>query len=322
MKRILSAVLAFAVLAAVLSGCVGERKTKKKAVTTIPTVTETRATRANETIPSSAASSTSPTKPTSPTVQPTTTVRRVTHTVNPTTASATRSVRRNIPPDDITSRNVNPNLGTIQQNMLNEINSLAVREIRLSEDSLTLVKGESAELKVSFDPENAAIKTLKADASGSAVSVKTASKTVTVTAKSEGESTVTVTSHNGKTAICRVKVVSAVVTDDTVLPHKELCTPENVSRWLDEIIGRGTMLGMTLNSSLSGSSFVIKTSSDTSDASFNDYCDKLVTAAVEQFAIYTGNRFEEYEFNAVSEEENGEYNFIITVNKIEETVPQ
>lgn len=316
MKRLIAIALSALALSASLVGC-GSAKNNEPSqpvtdarIATRDEASTTVSPTAGTTVKATSASSTAPSA-TSP--------RRSNVRVSTTRPSGVSAAELRIPADDITSSNINPNIGSIEQNVMSEINALAVREISVTDRELTLREGESKELTVEFTPANAANKTIKAKASNKNVAVKVSGKTVTVTAKAAGESELTITSHNGKTAVCRVTVIPSEINDDTVLPYERLCTRENAQRWLDEIIAQGTMLGLRLNESLSGASFTLRTSDDKSDASFNSVTDRLTAAAEEQFAVYTGESYEEYEFNAVMDITDSGCEFAVTVMKIPET---
>ncbi|MBQ5686237.1 MAG: hypothetical protein IIV23_00910, partial [Ruminococcus sp.] len=98
------------------------------------------------------------------TAQQTTAPEGTTKAESTTAPSTTKSqatskpVQDNIPPDTITAGHVNPYLGYIQGNVINEINELAVTGLSLARDSVTLDKGDTAEVEVSVEPSNAANK--------------------------------------------------------------------------------------------------------------------------------------------------------------------
>lgn len=134
-----------------------------------------------------------------------------------------------------------------------------VSKVSLSKSSMTLNVGDSDSFKVTLSPSNANNRTYSVSTSNSNASVSYSGNTVTVTGKYEGKCTVTVTSSNGKTAVCNVTVkkkTPAVITDDTVLPHKELATATNMQRLCDTITTYFVQNGMTekpsLNTSNSG----------------------------------------------------------------------
>ena len=64
--------------------------------------------------------------------------------------ATSKPVQDNIPPDTITAGHVNPYLSYIQSNVINEINELAVTGLSLARDSVTLDKGDTAEVEVSI----------------------------------------------------------------------------------------------------------------------------------------------------------------------------
>lgn len=233
-----------------------------------------------------------------------------------TTEPTSTPVQDNIPEDTVTGANINPNIGGIQGQVIAEMDALAVRHISLSSSKLTLTEGERTELTVSFDPSNAANKSCSVSTDNGCASAKIAGKTVTVTAKSSGTCTVTVKAHSGATAACTVTVKPAQITDNTPLPHKELCTAANTGRWADELHALCRSLGLTHNSQLSGSSIVLSTAAFAGETSFNEMTESLRTAAAAQLQAQTGANFSEYEYNLVAEKTGSEATVTITVSRI------
>ena len=234
-----------------------------------------------------------------------------------TQGTTAKPVQENIPPDTVSYANINPNIGTIQNQVANEINELYVRNISLSETKLTLYEGESETLSISFNPTNAAIKTCTASADNSNASAKVSGKTVTVTAVSEGSCSVTVKAHSGATAVCRVTVKAREITDDTVLSHKKLCTEENANRWCEELRALCESLGLTLSPGLSGGSVSVNTVAFEGDASYNEMLSYLQTSLTAQLQAHTGGSFKDYEFNISFERAGGEVGFTVPLHRME-----
>ena len=101
---------------------------------------------------------------------------------------------------------MNPYLGYIQSNVINEINELAVTGLSLARDSVTLDKGDTAEVEVSIEPSNAANKRIAVATDSSCVKAEYKSGTLYLTALKEGRCNVTLTSHNGLHVGCVVTV--------------------------------------------------------------------------------------------------------------------
>lgn len=308
-KYRITAAVSAALLALTLFGC--GKQDKPSEIPATQAVTSTPST------PDEAA--TALTEPTEVDTQPTTAKskkKNQTGTTAPSTEATTaKPVQDNIPPDTVTGANVNPNIGAIQGEVINELNALAVRGISLSASKLTLTEGESEALTVSFNPSDAPNKSLSVSADNDCVSTKVSGKTVTVTAKSAGSCTLTVKAHSGATAECRVTVKHAQITDDTRLSHKELCTAANTQRWGDELHALCRSLGLTHNSQLSGSSIVLSTAAHGGEASFNEMSETLKTAAAAQLQAQTGANFSEYEYNLVAERTGSEATFTLTVSR-------
>ena len=120
--------------------------------------------------------------------------------------ATSKPVQDNIPPDTITAGHVNPYLGYIQGNVINEINELAVTGLSLARDSVTLDKGDTAEVEVTIEPSNAANKRIAVATDSSCVKAEYKSGTLYLTALKEGRCNVTLTSHNGLHVGCVVTV--------------------------------------------------------------------------------------------------------------------
>lgn len=236
-------------------------------------------------------------------------------TTVPTTIAVT------VPPDNITDENINPNLDSIRHQVDEKIEEQTLKSISLSETSLTLEVGEIGELQLSFNPGDALKKSCSLAKSNDNVSAEMSGTTIKITGKKIGECTVTVISYNGHKASCKVSVkqTETVVTDDTPLPHKELCTSDNVSLWLDAVVKRLKSLGMSQNNALTGADTEIKTADLPDNISYNSASKTLSDKAESELKKQTNGNWKNYEFNCVSEaRDNGEYAIIIIVNEKQE----
>ena len=132
---------------------------------------------------------------------------KATGTVPPTTAPATsKPVQDNIPADTITAGHINPNLSGIQGYVMSEISALAVTGISLESDSLTIERGETAEVTVIFEPSYAANKRCTVETDNSCVKATYKSGVLTLIGEKQGDCTVRVTSNNGYSTSCTVTV--------------------------------------------------------------------------------------------------------------------
>ncbi|MBQ2093448.1 MAG: hypothetical protein II190_02565, partial [Ruminococcus sp.] len=148
--KILALITAMLMFSMVFSGCGEEENTATpdEAVSDTATADE-----AVTSVSASTAPSTSATQPTGNQTQKTTTAPG---TTQPTTQ---KPVQENIPADTIGSGNINPNLYGIIDLVVQEMNELAIRTISLDYSKLSIKVGESAQLKISYNPENAVPKT-------------------------------------------------------------------------------------------------------------------------------------------------------------------
>lgn len=238
----------------------------------------------------------------------------------PRTAAATQqpTVRTNVPADSISNSNINPNIGSIQNNMQAEINAREVRSIALDFSSVTLSVGESRDLIISFNPSDAANKSCTLTTDNQNINASLSGKTVTVTGVASGTSTLTVTSNNGHQASCSftVKRDAADITDDTVLPHAELVTADNAERWTQAVSNRLESLGMTHNASLQGSSVTL-TTKDENNKSFNDSLNDFTAEAQAQVKRLLDSDWQDYEFNCVCRaQDGGDFSIVIAVNQL------
>lgn len=231
-------------------------------------------------------------------------------TVQPTT------ITTDVPADNITGANINPYLGSIQGQVIAEIQALSVKSISLSQTSLTVTVDESKTLEISFDPADAADKTCTCEVSNSNAKASISGKTVTVMGENAGTCTLTVTSKNGHKAACNITVKRAEqeITDDTVLPHGELCTADNASRWAQAVASHLESKGMTRDTSLRGGGISLRTDSDKSDMSFNAAQKSFITQADYEAALVTSGSWQDYTFNCTAESlGGGEYEIVITI---------
>ena len=315
-NKILALITAMLVLVCVFAGCSEEETaaTPDEAVSDSATADDTVTTAAAATAPSTAA-----TQPTSAPTQKTTTAQGDTQ---PTTQ---KPVQDNIPEDTISGGNINPNLYSIIDSVVQEMNELAIRTISLDYTKLSIKTGESAQLTISYNPENAIPKTCTVSSGNKCVQAAIKDNIVTVTGKSEGTALVTVTSYNGATASCSVTVTKAggdeekpaVITDDTVLPHAKVCTRANADRWLAAVDEYCSGEGMEKNSSLSGETVTVSTSSYTADGSFNSYREQILSDAAVHIEAYTGKNFDEYSYNCALSQNGADFTISITLYKKE-----
>lgn len=275
---------------------------------------KTTAATQSTTKPKAAATTTAGTKPATGATKPATAV-----TAPRTAAAATQpTVRTNVPADSISNSNINPNIGSIQNNMQAEINAREVRSIALDFSSVTLSVGESRDLIISFNPSDAANKSCTLTTDNQNINASLSGKTVTVTGVASGTSTLTVTSNNGHQASCSftVKRNEADITDDTVLPHAELVTAANAERWTQAVAERLESLGMTHNTTLQGSSVTLTTVGE-NNKSFNDSLSDLTAEAQAQVKRQLDGDWQDYEFNCVCRvQDGGDFSIVIAVNQL------
>ncbi|MFV0394231.1 MAG: GH25 family lysozyme [Coprobacillaceae bacterium] len=105
-------------------------------------------------------------------------------------------------------------LGTEKGNKITAIRvtlekSVDVESITLNKNTLTLEKGKSELLEVSYNPESANINT-KVTWSSSDTSIVSVDENGKITAHKEGQAKITATSVNGKTATCDIVVINAI----------------------------------------------------------------------------------------------------------------
>lgn len=229
------------------------------------------------------------------------------------------TITANVPKDNITGANINPNLGNIQAQMANQIRALAVKSISLSETAVTLEAGASKELTLSFNPSNAAIKTCTLSMSNGNASASISGATVKIIGKSAGTARLTVTAHTGAKATCDITVKRAgqTITDDTVLSHSDLCTQSNANRWNAAVAKKLQSLGIRQNTSLHGESLKISTKDYPGNMSYRQM-ETALTAASESSAksLMEGDPGT-YEFNCSVSPNNKEYVIAVVIRPIE-----
>ncbi len=246
---------------------------------------------------------------------------QATQTATQAATTQPATVQANVPKDNITGENLNPNMGAIQGQVAAEIDALTVQSIGLSENFLTINVGDVHELALTFTPENAAVKACDLTvSSGCAEAVFEGREKIKVTGKSAGTCTIIVTSKNGHKAYCDVTVkrVEQEITDDTELEHADLCTPINADRWRAAMAKHCAELGMKENTALQGSGNSVSTADDKTPRSYNSAERDYVQQAEIWAQTATNGEFESYEFNVVSKPEDGEFVFTLIINKIEE----
>lgn len=323
--KFLPFLLAFIVGAAVLSACASSGGgAGDEAVNRVYPEGEGRyfePTEATQTVGSTAAKGT--TAATKATTKPKTTgaaaaTTKAATAVNPAATSTQATVQANVPADNISGANMNPNIGAIQSDMQGQINALAVTSISLNQNSLSVPVGETRSLTVTFNPSNASNKSLSASVDNQNVGIAISGKTVSVTGVRAGVTTLTVTSHNGHRATCNVTVKPAQssATDDTVLSHSELATAANAERWANAVANHLENLGLEHNSSLQGNSIVLSTDG-LDNKSFNSALNDFIRQAQSGAEQLTGGDWDDFEFNCVYRAQgNGEYAVIISINEL------
>ena len=89
---------------------------------------------------------------------------------------------------------------------MSEISALAVTGISLESDSVTIERGETAEVTVIFEPSYAANKRCTVETDNSCVKATYKSGVLTLIGEKQGDCTVKVTSNNGYSTSCTVTV--------------------------------------------------------------------------------------------------------------------
>lgn len=150
---------------------------------------------------------------TEPSSVPPTTVKPKTKktqaTTAPTTVPATTvpsTTYPNVPKDNMTPSHINPSLGSIQNNVLEQMQAAALKNIALSKTAVTVEVGEKESLELKFTPTDAPRKTCKVTTNNKNATALFVDKKLVITGKAAGACTVTVTSFNGITATCEVTI--------------------------------------------------------------------------------------------------------------------
>ena len=145
----------------------------------------------------------------------------------PTTAAQTTvpnstgpTTNGNIPADNITAAQINPNIGSIQSNVISEMNNLEMTELGLENGSVTLKKGESMGIAVIIKPTNASNKRLSVSVSNSGVKATVSGSTLKITAEQPGEYSVKLTSENDLSVSMTVTVVEEQTQAPTEAPSE------------------------------------------------------------------------------------------------------
>lgn len=146
-------------------------------------------------------------------------------------------------------------------------------------------------------------------------------KTISIKGKSAGTCVITVVSANGHKATCSVTVKrNETITDDSKIPHSDLCTAENVNRWAAEITSACSSLGMKQNSSLKGVDIAIDTTDNKDQKkSFNEVKAEYVQTVKSQLEALTEGDYKNYVFNCYTESKGGgEYYINVVISKEQE----
>lgn len=199
-------------------------------------------------------------------------------------------------------------MGSIANRVSNDIASMEVTSISLSEKNIDLSVGDKIEIDVTYYPEGALYKlcTAKLSTKCAEISSKT-NKSVTLRGVTAGTGVLVVTSQNGHKASCNITVKqNESITDDTKLSHKELCTVENVNRWTAEISAECAATGMTKKDSLKGVDIAIDTS-DNADKkkSYNDVKSEYLSTVRSQLDALIDGDAKDYVYNCYSEPKGG-----------------
>lgn len=307
--KALALISALLIALGIFSGCgEGEKATPDEAVSSFATPDEAVST-AESTASSSASDDTLPS-----TVQNTTAAAD--GDTQPTTV---KPVQDNIPADNITSSNINPNLFLIQDLVIAEMNGSMLQAVSLSQDSVALKKGETAGIKIYYDPEDAVPKTCTVKSDSECAEASINNGYLTIVGKSEGSAMVTITAYSGAYAQCAVTVSGdsrpdepSEITDDTVLSHSKVCTAENAQRWFEALDSYCADLGLVKNDALSGDSVVVSTL-DYGDGSYNSYKNRILGDATLQIDAHTGTNYGDYEYNCELRPAGKEYKLVITL---------
>ncbi len=234
-------------------------------------------------------------------------------------ATTSPTAPKNIPGNTINGSNINPNIGNIADRVTDDINSKQVSGISLSETDIELAVGDTAEISVTYTPSDAMYKICSTNLSGSSVEItaKTNSK-ITIKGKSAGTCVLTVTSQNGHKATCSITVKrNETITDDSKIPHTDLCTAENVNRWAADITAECQNLGMKQNASLKGVGIAFDTAENAGKTqSYNEVKASYVQNVKAQLESLIEGEYKDYVFNCYAESKGGgEYYINVVISK-------
>ena len=132
------------------------------------------------------------------TAQSTTEATTAPETTEGTTAPATtRPDPSKIPADNITSGNINPNLGSIQNRVISELSNREMTELSLDRGSVTMLRGETVEVGIDIKPTDCSNKRLDVKVDNACVKASVSGTKLTVVAEQAGETYITLTAENG-----------------------------------------------------------------------------------------------------------------------------
>ena len=274
------------------------------------------------------------TQPVTKSVAATKPAKATTNKKKKTTASATSPARpaqtpaatvsptapKNVPGDTISGANINPNIGSIADRVTNEINSKQVTGISLSESDIELTVSETAEITVTYTPADAMYKICSTNLSSSSVAEITGKSNtgIKIKGKAAGTCVLTVTSQNGHKATCGITVKrNETITDDSKIPHADLCTADNVNRWAAEITAECQSLGMKQNASLKGVDIALDTAENADKTqSYNEVKSAYVQSVKTQLESLVEGDYKDYVFNCyVEAKDGGEYYINVVISK-------
>ena len=109
----------------------------------------TAATEPSGTVAGSTAATKATTKPTAKPTTPSATAATKPTAVNPAATAPQPTIANNVPADNVTGDNINPNIGSIQDEMSRLLDVYSVKSISLSQTSLSLEAGESKNITIS-----------------------------------------------------------------------------------------------------------------------------------------------------------------------------
>ncbi|MBQ1350130.1 MAG: hypothetical protein II614_06415 [Ruminococcus sp.] len=130
--------------------------------------------------------------------QPTTEESTAAETTEGTTAPATtRPDPNKIPADNITSGNINPNLGSIQNRVISELSNREMTELSLDRGNVTMLRGETVEVGIDIKPTDCSNKRLDVQVDNACVKATVNGTKLTIVAEQAGETYITLTAENG-----------------------------------------------------------------------------------------------------------------------------